>query len=926
MRRVLLSLGILVCFAAGFSQAQSTQGSLYAVNQKGIDLGSCPLKTTSVKADISGFVTRVRVRQEFQNSFTEPIEAVYVFPLSQNGAVDDVTMTVGERVIRGKILKREEARQVYETAKNEGKTASLLDQERPNIFTQSVANIMPGEAVIVEISYVETLKYEDGAYEFVFPMTVGPRYIPSGVTDAAKITPPVAATRAGHDISIEVNLNAGVPVEEIRSFTHDIDQVNMSPSTAKITLRDEKTIPNKDFILRYDVTGKRIEDAVLTHRDERGGFFTLILQPPDKVLSEDRTPKEIVFVLDTSGSMSGFPVEKAKEAMKLSLDGLYPDDTFNLITFAGDTAILFDKPVPATRANLDAAQDFLAGRQGGGGTEMMKAIKAALEPTDAADHLRVVCFMTDGYVGNEEEIIAEVQRHPNARIFSFGIGSSVNRYLLDKIALEGRGEVEYVGLQDDGSKAARRFYERVRTPLLTDLSIDWNGIRVADTYPGKLTDLFSAKPVILHGRYDKPASGTIKLKGKVAGQPYERNISLNLPETDPNNDALASLWARTRIDDLSSARLKATTEANRTEIDSQITDLGLRYHLMTQFTSFVAVEDRVVNQSGTPITVQVPVNLPEGMVNGRLATVDVTTISTQTAETLPRGVNFSTVLRGDPNGKPMARSGQFKVVTKSGSGSGTGSGYGSGGAAAPGTNARGRSFQIDGADGRENTFIVDGQEVQSISGGVLNGTAIHLSNPAYPAAALAVNAGGAVNVQVVINESGGVEFARATSGHPLLRQSAEKAARSSRFSPTLISGKPVKVSGNIVYNFMGARQTTVTIDQMKVGSISSAEKRAPLPLEKMHAWIYEIVERLSKGEASPSKNESLFVHAGKADIQIELSIRSTEVLDKLRSAGFEINFEITAGKGKTTVVGRAALDKLAALAEIDEVRFILPKI
>jgi len=190
-------------------------------------------------------------------------------------------------------------------------------------------------------------------------MTVGPRYIPSGVTDAAKISPPVAATRAGHDISIEVNLNAGVPVEEIRSYTHDIDQVNMSPSTAKITLRDEKTIPNKDFILRYDVTGKRIEDAVLTHRDERGGFFTLILQPPDKILSEDRTPKEIVFVLDTSGSMSGFPVEKAKEAMKLSLDGLYPDDTFNLITFAGDTAILFDKPVPATRANLDAAQEFL---------------------------------------------------------------------------------------------------------------------------------------------------------------------------------------------------------------------------------------------------------------------------------------------------------------------------------------------------------------------------------------------------------------------------------------------------------------------------------------------------------------------------------------------------------------------------------------
>ena len=540
-------LGVLVCLAAAaFGQGQSTEGSLYAVGKDGAELGSCPLKTTAVKADISGFISRVRVRQEFENSFTQPIEAVYVFPLSQNGAVDDMTMTVGERVIRGKIMKREEARQTYETAKSQGKTASLLDQERPNIFTQSVANIMPGERVIVEISYVETLKYEDGAYEFVFPMMVAPRYIPSGVQDAARIAPPVAEARAGHDISIEVNLNAGVPVEEIRSSTHDIDQINLSPSTAKITLRDEKTIPNKDFVLRYDVTGKRIEDAVLTHRDEHGGFFTLILQPPDKIATEDRTPKEIVFVLDTSGSMSGFPIEKAKEAMRLSLDGLYPEDTFNLITFAGDTAILFDKPVPATQANLEAAQDFLAGREGGGGTEMMKAIKASLEPSDAADHLRIVCFMTDGEVGNDNEIIAEVQRHPNARVFSFGIGSSVNRSLLDKIAKEGKGEAEYVGLNDDGSKAAKKFYERVRSPLLTDLSIDWNGMPVADIYPGKLTDLFSAKPVILHGRYTKAAVGTIKLKGKIAGQPYERSISIDLPESDAANDSLSTLWARTR--------------------------------------------------------------------------------------------------------------------------------------------------------------------------------------------------------------------------------------------------------------------------------------------------------------------------------------------------------------------------------------------
>ena len=422
MRKSVFLLVVSVCLAAGVFGQQTTEGTLYAVDKQGAEMGACPLKSTAVKADISGFISRVSVRQEFENSFTDADRGRLCFSAlaKRSGRRDDDDRR--RRVIRGKIMRREEARKTYETAKSQGKTASLLDQERTNIFTQSVANIMPGERVIVEITYVETLKYEDGAYEFVFPMTVAPRYIPGGVKDAARISPPVVATRNGSDISVEVNLDAGVPVEEIRSTSHDITQINYAPNQAKITLRDEKVIPNKDFILRYDVTGKRIEDAILTHRDERGGFFTLILQPPDKIATEDRTPKEIVFVLDTSGSMGGFPIEKAKEAMKLSLDGLYPEDTFNLITFAGDTAILFDKPVPATRANLDAAQAFLAARQGYGGTEMMKAIKAALEPSDAQDHLRIVCFMTDGEVGNEDAIVAEVQRHPNARVFSFGIG------------------------------------------------------------------------------------------------------------------------------------------------------------------------------------------------------------------------------------------------------------------------------------------------------------------------------------------------------------------------------------------------------------------------------------------------------------------------------------------------------------------------
>ena len=488
--------------------------------------GICPLKHTEVKAKISGPLARVTVTQEFENPFQEKIEAVYTFPLPADSAVDDMTMLVGDRTIRGLIKPRDEARKIYEEARRNGRIAGLLDQERPNIFTQAVANIMPGAKVKIEISYVETMPYEGGSYEFHFPMVVAPRYMPTRVPDASRISPPVTpeGTRAGHDISVEVSVDAGVPIEALASKTHDVAVERPSPERAVVRLRDKAAIPNKDFILRYAVAGRRVEDAVLTHRAGKGGFFTLLLQPPDRVAPAEATPKELVFVLDTSGSMSGFPIEKAKETMQLALDGLNPRDTFNLITFSGDTHILFPKPVPATAENLRSAREFLQSRYGGGGTEMMKAIRAALEPSGAPDHVRVVCFMTDGEVGNDFEILGEVQRHPEARVFAFGIGSSVNRFLLDGMARYGRGEVEYVGLKDDGSAAARRFHERVQSPLLTDVSIDWGGLPVTDVYPARIPDLFAAKPVVISGRYSSAASGVIRLRGKMAGREFTREI------------------------------------------------------------------------------------------------------------------------------------------------------------------------------------------------------------------------------------------------------------------------------------------------------------------------------------------------------------------------------------------------------------------
>ena len=706
---------------AAKAASSHTQGALQVLDpEKGV-LGECPLKHTNVKAEISGFISRVVVTQEFENPFKEKIEAVYTFPLPQNAAVDDMTMRVGDRTVRGRIKRREEARAVYEAARAAGQVASLLDQERPNIFTQSVANIMPGEKVNVTISYVETLKYEDGSYEFAFPMVVGPRYIPGApagkqaggwapdtnrVPDASRITPPVApkGTRAGHDISIEVALDAGVTLDGLKSTLHDVDVERPTLHSAFVRLKNKGEIPNKDFILKYDVAGRRIEDAVLTHRsDPAGGYFTMVLQPPERVTAEDVMPKELVFVLDTSGSMNGFPIEKAKETMKLALDGLYPQDTFNLITFSGDTSILFPEPVPATRENLAKAQAFLASRSGSGGTEMMKAIRAALDPSDAQNHVRVVCFMTDGYVGNDMEIISEVKKHPNARVFAFGIGGSVNRFLLDKMAEHGRGEVEYVTLSDDGSAAAKRFHERVRNPLLTDITIDWSGLPVADVYPERIPDLFSAKPVIVSGRYTGGARGAIKLKGRMSGRDIVRDIQVELPDTESRHDVLATLWARTRVDDLMSQDYNGIQNGNtRDDIREAITQLGLSFRLMTQFTSLVAVEEMTVTDGGEPRKIEVPVDMPEGVSHegvfgkdgdGRVARYYSRSNQQGAISNLP--INGRTpapaetvsVTAGNPTGPkpPPAANTKAKKGSSAGSGSSSGIGTGSGRGVGPGT-------------------------------------------------------------------------------------------------------------------------------------------------------------------------------------------------------------------------------------------------
>jgi Ca-activated chloride channel family protein len=607
-------------------------GALYIVKAQGHPSDTCPLKHTDVEASIQGFFSRVKVRQTFHNPLDTKIEAVYVFPLPQEAAVDHLVMTVGDRRIVGQIKPRHEARAIYEAARAAGHVASLLDQERPNIFTQSVANVEPGAQVVIEITYVETLRYEDGQFEFVFPMVVGPRYMPSTPTgkrgpgwasdttrvpDASRISPPVAlpGTRAGHDISLTVHIDAGTELFDIASTLHDVHIARSGAGRATVTLARQTELPNKDFILRYRTATDAIGDALLLHQDARGTFFSLILQPPQRLKAAQAVPKEMIFVIDRSGSMSGFPIDKARDTMRLAIAHMNPHDTFNLLSFAGGTGRCFPQPVPNTAQNRATALRYLADLYGSGGTEMMPAIMEALGGAHDPQRLRVVAFMTDGYIGNDYAIIDAVRQHAGtSRVFAFGIGNAVNRFLLDGMAHGGRGAVEYVTLQRQADTAITRFHQRIHAPVLTDISLDWGTLPVSDVYPRRVPDLFSSQPLVLHGRLTHLADGTLTVRGRTSTGELVRQVHIGAAAAATMHDTLPALWARAAIADVMRQDYGAFQSGNAPEKHRQtITALGVEFHLVTPFTSFVAVEEMTVTVGGKPMTIAVPVELPDGV-------------------------------------------------------------------------------------------------------------------------------------------------------------------------------------------------------------------------------------------------------------------------------------------------------------------------
>ncbi len=607
--------------AAPAEEGPGTGTLLAKIEEKQVPM---PLKHTDVRAVVSGYIGTVEVTQQFLNPYSRKIEAVYVFPLPHNAAVNEFIMTIGERRIRGLIRERQEAEQIYQEAKRQGYVASLLTQERPNVFTQSVANLEPGKQIDVNIKYFHTLEYADGWYEFVFPMVVGPRFNPPGMTDGIGAVARGATglsgqsttvhylrpgEHTGHDISLKVDVDAGVPIEEFQCQTHQVTSEAVSAEHLTVVLTPADSLPNKDFVLRYRVAGQRIKSGLLTHRDQRGGYFTLMLYPPEELSELKRQPLELVFVLDCSGSMSGRPIEQAKAAVKRGLDLLQPGDSFQLISFSLNASRLGDAPLEATPANVRRGRQYLNSLQGEGGTMMIEGIKAALDFPHDPQRLRFVCFLTDGYIGNETEILGAIHQGLGAsRIFSFGIGSSVNRYLIDHLAKVGRGAVAYLGLNDSASQIMADFFTRISHPALTDLQIDWGGLQVTEVFPRAVPDLFVGRPVILTGRFAGNQDPAIRVNGRVADQPMQVVVPASQTDT-ATHQGLPSIWARMKIAALAD---QSTYQPNR-ELPDQIKKVALDYSLMSPFTAFVAVDStrRTEGREGTTVPIAVPV--PDGV-------------------------------------------------------------------------------------------------------------------------------------------------------------------------------------------------------------------------------------------------------------------------------------------------------------------------
>jgi Ca-activated chloride channel homolog len=576
-----------------------------------------PLKSTSATVNISGVIADVAVVQVYKNEGSKPIEAIYVFPASTRAAVYGMKMTIGERTITAQIQKREEARQAYEKAKQEGKTASLLEQNRPNVFQMNVANILPGDEIRTELRYTELLVPADGVYELVYPAVVAPRYSnqPASTAPASEKWSQNPYLHSGeappYTFGVKANIAAGVPIQEITCTSHKTNISYTDENLAAVELdASEHFGGNRDFILKYRLMGDQIESGLLLYQGGEENFFLLMAQPPKRVTPASMPPREYVFIVDVSGSMHGFPLEISKKLVKDLISGLRPVDTFNVLQFSGGSELLSERSLTATPENVQRALALIDGMQGGGGTELLPALKRVLTLPRTEGVSRTCVIATDGLVTVEPDVFDLIRQHlGDANFFTFGIGTSVNRYLLEGMARVGAGEPFVATRPEEAAATAEKFRRYVQSPVLTRIKLDFGTFEAFEVEPPTVPDLFAERPVVVFGKWKGAPQGTITLSGLSGGKPYEKKLDVARVAPLPENSALRYLWARSWVTRLSDYNGRRASQ----ERTGQITALGLRYNLLTEYTSFVAIDSEVRRKEGDLSTVTQPLPMPEGV-------------------------------------------------------------------------------------------------------------------------------------------------------------------------------------------------------------------------------------------------------------------------------------------------------------------------
>ncbi|MBS1190949.1 MAG: von Willebrand factor type like domain [Rhodocyclaceae bacterium] len=608
---------------AGSAQAKSpakeerTLSPYFFVKSDDAKVDQLPLKSTRTEVKIAGVIADVTVTQTYANNGQTPIEATYVFPASTRAAVHGMKMTIGDRVVVARINKREEARRQYEQARQQGKSASLLEQQRPNVFQMNLANIMPGDEIKVELRYTELIVPEDGVYEFVYPTVVGPRYsnLPESKATPADQWVKNPTLHQGEaptsTFDIRVDIAGGMPIKDVACPTHQTDIAFDGPQAASIRLDPrEAQGGNRDFVVRYRLDGNRIQSGLLLQQGEDENYFLLTLQPPRRVSPAQIPGRDYIFIVDVSGSMHGFPLETSKELVHNLLDRLRPSDRFNVLLFAGGSDVMAEESLPATPENIRKAIDLIRQQQGGGGTELLPALKRALSLKATEGYSRSVVIATDGYVDVEEEVFDLIRNNlDRANMFTFGIGTSVNRHLLEGMARVGRGEPFVIANAGEAAAEAERFRKLIESPVLTGIKVRFDGFDAYDVEPAKIPDLLAERPLVLFGKWRGSPTGRIAVSGTSGDGPFSEVVDVEKHEPSPLASALRYLWARNRIMLLSDYNKLRPNDRRVAEV----TELGLKHNLLTAYTSFVAIDSEVRNKEGNGATVAQPLPLPEGV-------------------------------------------------------------------------------------------------------------------------------------------------------------------------------------------------------------------------------------------------------------------------------------------------------------------------